>query len=262
MYSIFLFFIIISVALILAGLIGKMGSDAHFDPGTEFGAALGLLITYVIFIICCSSFPELVKNYGAFIGGIPGVELISEYGSVLNGIHSDPLGAAEAFLDAVILSAIISVLELFYNKNALKHRPFMYRIFLHVLMALVGLLVLNVVVKNSGIYRTMTSMIGLIISIAAVGSISLAILSAVRKNAMSGLVAIAGISLLMQSRFAGILRSAFLKAVIYFAGVIFIEQKFGSVSNGLLTLSNILVAFGPAVIILLALAVIIRSVFK
>lgn len=55
------------------------------------------------------------------------------------------------------------------------------------------------------------------------------------------------------------MRGAFLKAIVYVGGIWMLEKHFGSIANGLSQLSTFLIAFGPVVVMIIGLVLILKS---
>jgi hypothetical protein len=80
-----------------------------------------------------------------------------------------------------------------------------------------------------------------------------------KKNSTIGVGVIGSLLLFSQSKIVGILRAAFLKAIVYVCGIWMLEKYFGAIANGLSQLSAILVAFGPVVVMIIGLVFILKS---
>ena len=105
----------------------------------------------------------------------------------------------------------------------------------------------------------MVSIIGITIALISVGTIPMLIISIFKKTATAGIGLIGTLVLFSKSKVAGILRAAFLKAIVYVYGIWMLEKYFGSIANGLSQVSIVLIAFGPVVIMIIGLVLILRS---
>ena len=94
----------------------------------------------------------------------------------------------------------------------------------------------------------------------SVGTIPILIVSLFKKNSSAGIGVIASLLLFSQSKIVGILRAAFLKAIVYVCGIWMLEKHFGSITNGLSQLSAVLIAFGPVVVMIIGIVFILKSV--
>ena len=79
MYSILSTLFVIGVFLIVAGFLGRVGTDGISDVGENVAAALGLLITYAFLILSLGSFSELATFFEGICGGIPFLNEIADY---------------------------------------------------------------------------------------------------------------------------------------------------------------------------------------
>lgn len=270
MYSVVSILFSIGVCLILAGFLGRFGTDGLFDVSKNVASALGLLITYAILIMSLGSFSELTSFLGNVCGGIPFVKDIADYGSFHDLLSQSPESAAVAFLDTVILSAIIDLIMLLplgHNQDKVhfwtNKGNFMTNLFVAVIATIAGLLILNYVIKTSNIYHFIVSIIGSIIVFLSVGTIPMVIIALIRKKNMKTLTITGIIGLLFlfsRSKIIGALRAAFFQAIVYVGGIWMLEKYFGNIANGLSVISGIVVAFVPIIIIIIGLLLIVKSV--
>lgn len=105
MYSVLSTLFVIGVFLIVAGFLGRVGIDGLSDVSENVAAAIGLLVTYAFLILSLGSFSELATFFEGICGGIPFLNEIADYGSLQKVLSENPLSAAVAFMDTVILSA-------------------------------------------------------------------------------------------------------------------------------------------------------------
>ena len=134
----------------------------------------------------------------------------------------------------------------------------MVNLFTGIVVAIVSLLLLNYVIKGSSIYQWVVSVIGSAIALLSVGTI----VSLFRKNSSAGIGLIGTLLLFSQSKVVGILRASFLKAIVYVCGIWMLEKHFGSIANGLSQLSAILIAFGPVVVMIIGIVLILKSALR
>lgn len=260
MYSVLSTLLVIGIFLVVAGFLGRVGTTGIGDVNENVAAALGLLVTYGFLILSLSSFSELANFFEGICGGIPFLNEIADYGSLQKVLSESPLDAATAFLDTVILSATIEIIMLLPLTQGSATGKFMVNLFTGVVVAIVSLLLLNYVIKESAAYQWVVSVIGSIIALVSVGTIPMLIVSLFKKNSTVGVGVIGLLLLFSQSKVVGILRAAFLKAIVYVCGIWMLEKYFGSIANGLSHLSAILVAFGPVVVMMIGLVFILKSV--
>ena len=266
MYSVFSTIFVILVFLVVAGFLGRVGTTGISDVSKNVAASLGLLVTYAFLILSMSSFSELATFFEGLCGGIPFLNEIADYGSMQKVISESPLVAAVAFMDTVLLSAIIEIIMLLplgHNQNAIHFFTnvgnLMTNLLVAMLSAIVGLLILNYVIKDSSAYQWIVSVIGSIIALISVGTIPMLIVSIFKKNTTAGIGLIGTLLLFSKSKVAGILRASFLKAMVYVYGIWMLEKHFGSIANGLSQVSIVLIAFGPVVVMIMGLVIILKS---
>lgn len=267
MYSVVAIVFWVMACMVIVGFLGGIGSNGFSDVSKNVASSLGLLCTYTFLIVGMSSLSELASIYENLLGGIPFVQDIADYGSLQRLISEDPLSAVVSFLDAVILSAIIELIMLLplgHNQNKIHFFTnipnVMTNLFVATVAAIVGLLILNYVVKELSIYRRIVTIIGGAIAVLSAGSIPLQIISLFKKKNNVGMGVIGAVLLLSTSPVVTVLRKSFLKAIVYVGGIWALEKHFGSIANGLSQLSIFLMAIGPAIVMIIGLVIIIKSV--
>ena len=184
---------------------------------------------------------------------------IADYGSLQKVLSESPLSAAVAFMDTVILSAMIEIIMMLPLTQGSATGKFMVNLFTGIVVAIASLLLLNYVVKETTVYQWIVSAIGSIIALLSVGTIPMLIVSLFKKNSSAGIGLITTLLLFSKSKIVGVLRASFLKAIVYVGGIWMLEKHFGSIANGLSQLSTILVAFGPVVVMIIGLVFILKS---
>lgn len=260
MYSVLSTLFVIGVFLVVAGFLGRVGTDGISEVSENVAAAIGLLVTYAFLILSLGSFSELASFFEGICGGIPFLNEIADYGSLQKVISESPLSAAVAFLDTIILSATIEIIMLLPLTQGSATGKFMVNLFTGVVVAIASLLLLNYVIKGSSVYQWIVSVIGSAIALLSVGTIPMLIVSLFKKNSTAGFGVVGALLLFSQSKIVGILRAAFLKAIVYVCGIWMLEKHFGSIANGLSQLSAVLVAFGPVVVMIIGIVFILKSV--
>lgn len=260
MYSVWATLFVIGVFLVVAGFLGRIGTEGVGDVSENVAASLALLVTYGFLIISSSSFSELSSFFEGICGGIPFLRDIADYGSLQNVISQNPLSAAVSFLDTVILSATINIIMMLPLVKVGERGEIMVRLLNGIIVAIASLLLLNYVIKRTGVYQWIVSALGCVIALFTVGTIPMQIISLFRKNSASnGIGIMGGLLLFSQSRMAGVLRASLYDAAIYVCGIWVLETRFGSIANGLSQVSAVLVAFGPVVIMIIGLVFILKS---
>lgn len=259
-----IFFIL--VFLVIAGFLGRVGTEEMPNVSKNVAASIGLLATYAFLILSVSSFTELATFFEGLCGGIPFLDQIADYGSLQKVISENPLSAAIAFSDTVLLSAVIEIIMLLplgHNQDPIHFFTnvgnLMTNLFVAILAAIAGLLILNYVIKPSSVYQSIVFIISNIIVVISIGTIPIQTVSILKRNIVE-IRLIGTLLLFSKSKAAGILRSAFLKAVVYVCGIWMLEKYFGSISNGLSQISIILIAFGPVIVMIIGIVFILKSI--
>ena len=178
--------------------------------------------------------------------------------------------AQHLLVNSVILSALIDLimmLPLGHNQNkdhfwTNNSGNLMTNLFVAIVSAIAGLLILNYFIKTSDIYHTIVSIIGSIIVVLSVGTIPMVIITLIRKKRLATVAVATGIGLLFlfsKSKIMGTLRSAVFKAIVYVGGIWILEKHFGSIANGMSFISSVFVAFGPVLVMQIGLYFIVKS---
>lgn len=264
MYSLIAVLFLVGCCMIAAGLLGQAASAGNWEWDAGVASAMGMMVVFALLLLSYSSFAGLTEAFGAINNSlnIPFLSDIGDYGSMRNLFHQAPMEAASSFLDTVFLAAIINLLGLLHPNSGEAAQKLGVKLFTAIVLAIVGLIILNFVVKQSGPYQFLVGVLGAVISLVSVGTVPLAAWAMMKKNSLAG-VGIAGALLLFsQSRLGGILRSAFFEAIVYVAGVYILDEKMATVSAGLSQFSIVVTAFMPVVIILIGIFILIKSVFK
>ena len=79
MYSVLSTLFVIGVFLVVAGFLGRVGTDGISDVSENVAAAIGLLFTYAFLILSLGSFSELASFFEGICGGIPFLNEIADY---------------------------------------------------------------------------------------------------------------------------------------------------------------------------------------
>ena len=260
MYSIIALLFLIGFSMVAAGFIGRIYTNEIKDVSNNVAAAIILLFVFTLLVLSVSSASELAAFFEGICGEIPFCGLITDYGSLKNAFSESPSSAAIAFMDTVILSALIEIITkiLPYRarqtaESGLKIRTFMVKILIGMVVALAALLLLNYVIKKTDTYNWIVAVVGSIIALLSMGTIPFLVISQLNANRVAR-VGLVGALLLFS-----ILRASFLKAIIYVFGIWVLENNFESISNSLSNLSMILAAFAPACVIIIGLILILKS---
>lgn len=262
MYSIIALLFLIGFLMVAAGFIGRIYTNEIKDVSNNVAAAIILLFVFTLLVLSVSSASELAAFFEGICGEIPFCGLITDYGSLKNAFSESPSSAAIAFMDTVILSALIEIITkiLPYRarqtaENRLKIRTFI----IGMVVALAALLLLNYVIKKTDTYNWIVAVVGSIIALLSMGTIPFLVISQLNANRVARVGLVGALLLFSKSSVAGILRASFLKAIIYVFGIWVLENNFESISNSLSNLSMILAAFAPACVIIIGLILILKS---
>ena len=266
MYKLIAGLFLIGVLMLMAGFLGRIGTNGLMDVGPNAASVLALLTIFSAILLSHSSFDELFPSIETFVGGIPFLNEIGDYGSLHNVITQAPLEAAMSFMDVVLLAVIVNVISLLplasgeaMGKNG-KMR-FLVAVFTGVVVAFVALFLLNHVIKPTSTYQWIASIIGSIISLISLGTLPAVLISLFRTNASKGLTgAVAVCMVFAKTKVAGIFRDAFLKALVFVFGLWLIEEKAGSLAAGVSNFVLIVTAFAPVLIMIIGLVILLRSV--
>jgi hypothetical protein len=249
MYSIIALLFLIGFSMVAAGFIGRIYTNEIKDVSNNVAAAIILLFVFTLLVLSVSSASELAAFFEGICGEIPFCGLITDYGSLKNAFSESPSSAAIAFMDTVILSALIEIITkiLPYRarqtaENRLKIRTFMVKILIGMVVALAALLLLNYVIKKTDTYNWIVAVVGSIIALLSTGTIPFLVISQLNANRVARVGLVGALLLFSKSSVAGILRASFLKAIIYVFGIWVLENNFESISNSLSNLSMILLA--------------------
>lgn len=231
MYSVLSTLSVIGVFLVVAGFLGRIGTDGISDVSENVAAALGLLITYAFLILSLGSFSELATFFEGICGGIPFLSEIADYSSLQKVISESPLSAAVAFMDTVILSAMLEIIMMLPLAQGSATGKFMVNLFTGVVVAIASLLLLNYVIKETRVYQWIVSAIGSIIALLSVGTIPTLIVTLFKKTSSAGIGLIGTFLLFSKSKIVGVLRASFLKAIVYVGGIWMLEKHFGTLQT-------------------------------
>ena len=263
----------LGLLLVVAGFIGRMGTEGLNDVDKNVAASFGLLATYSMLILSLSSFSELSAFFEEICGEIPFLGEISTYGSLHRVFEVDPMSGIMAFMDSVILATLIDLLVQLVPTGSARNETdktgkrrvrdaFMVEILTGTLAAIISVCLLNYVIKTSSVYQYVAAAIGAVVVIVSVGSIPFSVLSTQKKDILLGTGILGILFIFSKTWIVGVLRASFLKSIIYVLGIWWIEENFGSLGAGLSFVSTLAVAFGPVIVMLIGLALIIKSAFS
>lgn len=222
-----------------------------FDIGADAASALALIVVYGIVIASVSNGLEFVQ---AICGGIPFIDAIADFGSIKNVFMKKTDLFVIEFCNVVVLSAIIDIIKKFFAVSALR-RGSMQRIFTSIISALIGLAVFNFSVKVSDTYSNIVTSIGAVVSGFSLFSATWMIFN--RKAIVA--TGFTVVAIFADNPISNFFRESLMKAVGYVLLILIIETFFGNFSSGLDVVINIAIAFAPVLIMLMGIAVMIKS---
>ena len=266
MYSVLLILFLIGILSVVAGFIGRVGTDGISDVSENVAASLSMLIIFSFVILGMGTSPSgLMSAFEGICGGVPYVRDIADYGSLHKVISDAPLSAATSFMDTVVLSAINQIGAMIFlptSKEARKRfmaNRLMTYIFTGFVIAIASLLLLNYVIKGSVVYQFIVSAIGVCISLFSICTGPMSIILMLKNDNVVKAGIVASIFLFSKSKISGVLRSSFLNAIVYVCGIWMLEKYFGSVANGMSQIYLIMVAFCPIILQLLGIFTVLKS---
>ena len=264
MYTLIVVLFLIGCCMIAAGLLGQAASAGQRQWDASVASAMALMVVFALLLLGCSSVSGLTEAFGAINNSlkIPFLSDLADYGTMRNLFSQAPLDAAAAFLDTVFLAAIINMLLLLYPNSPDVSGLAVVKILTAVVVAGLALVILNYVVKQSGAYQFLIGALGAVIALVSVGTVPLAAWGLIKKNSLAAAGIAAALIVFSGSRLAGCLRSALFQAVVYVGGVYVMEEKLAQVSAGVSRFSVIITAFMPVIIMLVAIVILVKSVFK
>ncbi len=264
MYTLIVVLFLIGCCMIAAGLLGQAATAGTKSWDAGVASAMALMVVFALLLIGSGSLAGLGEAFGAINNSlnIPFFSQLADYGTMRNLFQQAPLEAAAAFLDTVFLAAIINMLGLLHPNSSDVAGQLAVKILTAVVLAIVGLVILNFVVKQSGPYQLLTGVLGAVIALISVGTVPLAVWSLIKQNSTAAVGIAAALLVFSQSRLGGCFRSALFQAVVYVGGVYVLEERMADVSAGLSQASLIITAFMPVIIMLIGIFILVKSVFK
>mgnify|MGYP006065924499 CR=1 FL=1 len=261
MYTVFAIMFLLGVLMIGVGLLGRLGTSGISEVDSNAATAFGMLVIFSFLIVNFSSASALLPVFEGILGGIPYLEKIADYGSLHNVFTQDPMGAAASFCDVVIMATLISLLNLMpWRGGRTKEKgQFLVKCFVGVMLSLLSLLLLNYVIKETIVYQWIVAVIGTIISIISIGTIPFTLIAFIKKNRVLGIGVLGILLAFSKSKIVGIMRDAFLKAIVFVFGIWILEDYFGDLATSASWIFHFLVAFGPVVVLLIGVSVLLKT---
>ncbi len=251
----------VAVLMFIVGTCCNLGRDEiNGNVASTFG-----MLTLIVIILACLCSQGIDEAFKLICGGIPIVNVIADYGSLQTAIRTSPLSVAEAFLDIVLVSAVMDLgglIPIFNKKIKGKKSPIMTRILWSILLASVAFIVVNYLIKLTPVFKFFMAFLGLIFSIITFTTIVAEIWALMKKHWFAGIAVGAAGGFLMykfaKSKPVKLICSAFFKSVVLLLSLLIIEYFLGDISTGVV---NFVIAFMPAVIAMFGIGLVIKSVF-
>lgn len=248
-------FLFIFIGMILAGFLGNAGNNPLENLTWNVATALAMLVLFSIIITTAS----WDKAFGMLAQGIPFIGEVLDFGSMTVFWKSEPLEAFICFIDTVLLMVITDIIDKFLNDS--KGKGFMAVIFVKVVVGLLGLFVLNGIVKKMEYYDLFISILGSIYVAITTISIPVSIYGMISGTAkkVGSLIIVS----FLCGTFMGFMRSALLKACVYVGAIWILDKYTNGFSVDLLdTVMGYVAMLAPLAVMLISCLVIINSVFK
>lgn len=245
---------IFALIMFFGGFLWRLGGDIS-DISTDVASTLALMVVYGIVLVSVDNASEFTQ---AICGGIPFIDTITDYGSLREAFLYDKAQCAASFFDVVLLSGIVDLTKPLLGAGR-RSKMSMGKILAGAVSALIGLVILNTIVKTSDIYANIVTGIGAVISIFSLSNFSFTAIAALNKKnvAATGIFALA--ALFMDNPISNAVRMSFIKAVIYVLIIWMMEHFCGSLAGGVSLVFSIIAAFIPAVVMLIGIVIIIRN---
>lgn len=246
---------LVGAIMFIGGFVWRTVDTGGFDDvGADVASAIGLIAVYAIVMVASES---SLNFFNTIFGGLPYVSAIADYNSIANVWKEAPDVFAKCFFDVVLLSAIIDLIKPVLGAG--KRVPFsMRKLFTVLVSSLLGLLLLNVVVKKLSVYSVVVSAIGaLITAVSTTGFFFNVVTTLTKRQITTGLFAV--VALFLNNPVSKMLRSSFIKACFYVGLIYLMEIYCGSIAGGVSLAINILIAFAPCAIMLFGIGLAWRS---
>ena len=264
-------FFAFGVAVLLVGFLIRVGTSGLRDVSASFG----VLFAFSIILFCCGSVSGFRSLVEGICGGFPLVGLLADYGSLHAALRLKPMEVAQAYFDVVLLALLINLIDAIpFVSNLLKgiserrkgsigafFSHMMGWVLARILIALAATLLLNYVIKVSGPYQWLFSSVGAIVLALALVVAILWAFSRFNRNLFAGGF-LASARRFSSGSIAGACWRSVLESLALFGVVFVLELRYGSVAAAFSTISAVVVAFLPSLLVILALAFILKRAFR
>lgn len=262
---------VFGVAVLLVGFLIRVGTSGFRDVSASFG----VLFAFAIIMFCCGSVEGFRALVEGICGGFPLVDLLADYGSLHAALRMAPMAAAQAYFDVVLLALLINLIDAIPFVSSLlegiseRRKGSLGAFFSHMmgwvlarmLIALAATLLLNYVIKASGPYKWLFSSVGAVVLVLALVVAVLWALSRANRNLFAGGFR-NSLRRFSSGSIAGACWRSVLESLFLFVTIFVLELRFGSVAAAFSTISAVVVAFLPSLLVILALAFILKRAFR
>lgn len=255
MYTLISVLFLIGALMFVGGYVWHTADTDIIDKaGTDVAASIALIMVYAIVLITAKSAPEFANIIG---NGIPYVSNIADYGSLADTYHKAPKEFAMSFFDVVLLSVLMDLLKPLLGAG--KRIPMsMTKLFTLIVTAVISILILNVFIKKTGAYSSITSIIGAIISFFSAGGTIISLTRRIsRKDITAGFFA--AVFMFMDNPVSKSLRTSFANAILYVFIIWLMEFFCGSLVGGVSYIISIILALAPCFIMIFGIRLVLRS---
>lgn len=248
---------LIWIGMIIAGFLSDLGSDTKNSFSSNSSTAIMLLLTYIFIILTMTSSTKEGNFRSILTGGIPIIGDALEYEPVT--LAQNIYEAIILFFNSVIIVIIIQIVSIFTPKNT----GFFVNLLVGVLLSAISFLITYYLSQNSVLHITLI-FLGMIITCFAIASFVAIILYKDDRESSRKLKWLQGFS---KTKLANLFRNTALKGIIYVIGLYILRGQLEKILPGEsnvfeAALKAILMILGPIVIMVIGMAILLRSIKK
>lgn len=262
--SAFAFLFLLGVLMIASGLLCQWAAGGVSNVSVDVASSFALLVVFSFLLLRVNSFEELLPLFEGILGGVPFAAGLADFGSLQNFFLQAPDQAVLSFLDLVILSALIEVIQQLLAATGSYARKSAFswvNIFTGIISALVALAILNYGIKTLPLYSAVTSVVGLILSTVSLSTLVMLLLGVLAGRKTLETTALQTLLSFSKTTVGKALASSFFKAVLYVLGIWIMQTFFPDIQAYLSSLLAWCTALIPSLIVLIGIAILVKSVF-
>lgn len=263
--SAFAFLFLLGVLMIAGGLLCQWAAGGISDINADVASSLALLVVFSFLLLQVNSFEELLPLFEGIVGGVPFAAGLADFGSLQAFFTQAPGEALLSFLDLVILSALIEVIQQLFAATGSYARKGTFswiNLFTGVISALMALAILNYGIKKLPLYAAVTSAVGLALSTVSLSTLVMLVLGLAVGRKTLGSTALQALISFSKTSVGKALASSFFKAVLYVFGIWIMQTFFPTIQSYLSDLLAWCVALVPSLIVLVGIFILLKSVFR